>query len=1691
LARQQHTIDHQIINLEIEGVEKDDEIREIQQAIAYYFKSRLGEELDKKLSKLVPPNVYITLDSLTLDLGNISFKTMAELERELYRKLEKVVTEAVKKKLKKIKQTTKSKTGQSDVSKTGIFEYFLRYGYYPSWADKANGSIQDIFAELIRKKNSGVDQVILKLKGSRAARERLFQQFRKEDLEILVARLYRGQSDKILRQIQLVQKRMGKAAEKAVLGAAINLLLERGNIKKVKPRSFARVIVEEVQNRKITTIPASKVRAGYTDRYSDIQILQYFLDYGAIPYWGEVKSKKSFKELFHNLLDTRLASLQRLVERNAHKNSFIKRLIYQFDTEDILQLFEPTPGENIRFIQDSIDSFDFLSKEKDSIEKTLGTLTIRETILTAALDYFFVQGKSRFVKQTFMKTLLEQFSELSSTSYQTLVKESYKKVRRKTTPIKDTLEQLDAGLQSKVEEEKQEIRASRRTLKDLERQLRRIDRKIATGKLTETELKQLKKEQSTLQRKLSGLEKKIQDLGGEEAPLEIELVLKQRQLLQTQMQRANLEAERQKIEKRITAADRDFKKLQSSLKKDLQRTLKEREKLKKSESSAGEKRLKRVQSRLKKFQRAIDNVLAAIKQDEKSLILFLENIRVAFRSAKTSEEKRKLRQERERIEKELVAVRQYIEELEQEAIQLKEEIEEEVIIVQEEQKVQTTRTSKLDYLIFFLKYGSTPWWADDFKTESVEALFLEFANKDPKKLLRAFQTVGKYPIVWQRAVNQLSEKSLETIVQKLYPNNAKVIIGQAAILATIHYSQGFEKLKSADSKQFKWQAILEYLLLVGDTFNPKKFVKEITIQSARNYGLQATRLLEFSKNIADNYQGEELDDFVTWSQELKKDEEIAQTDRALIAQIRQEKLQKDGLMLTNAQKLNLLIEFLESGRISETAKSFKITEVGHFEQLLYEQIQKNKAAVQDAVGKLLQLSNTRSVIINQFSESVFWEVVQLLKPSAALPAKRYFEDIKKAVGDNKLILEKEVLFNYFLQHGGKFESLDYTRMLVLYLRQTTNRKIIPILEDWKRKLKRIQPNSSFLLTVYALEIEAIREEQRPLEDLELRKNLQDQIETLTEEYNLQSQRMLAILTDELAETQGIPEKQYKLSEINSLTSTLKVELDKLENKISTAGALEKINLQRQIARLKAQIKLLHLRKPPTVRILSEKIEKQKIALEKINTKIEQQANTDVVLEQPTTVPEIEPSLAEQQIEILRLVRKKAPTVVDLLTKLLPQLVDQDQTHHLFVKEIEQIVAMQSDEDYATEILLALGEHATDVPTVARLQNEAGNTSELDQRQQSLLKKIQTASPFELWNDWDNLQAFYAANPVFQSKEKEVLQKQIFRQIKRRHQRNLLEFASVLQQAQQKVINALEEATTTEEVEAIIPQIETLEQQQLQQVAEIVAAAREPDIQTDFEVLQKNIKKQIEQIKNQRIRKTNTLIANQKQDLQNQKENTAIQIEQLEQERTFVLDEIRQVEEPEEEKQPIVKAPRKRKKVEAPPEPDVEEPLQIYNAGIVLLWPYFSRLFRMQNLIKGKTFVSEEAQFKAIHLIQYLATGQTVAPENELVFNKILCNVPLTTPVPLSVEFTPEELKQADGLLLGAAANWPKMKTMKPPAFRNTFLMREGTIEQEDEKWLINVTKKPFDILLKSLPWGFTFFKLPWLEKFVSVEWKLF
>jgi hypothetical protein len=160
-------------------------------------------------------------------------------------------------------------------------------------------------------------------------------------------------------------------------------------------------------------------------------------------------------------------------------------------------------------------------------------------------------------------------------------------------------------------------------------------------------------------------------------------------------------------------------------------------------------------------------------------------------------------------------------------------------------------------------------------------------------------------------------------------------------------------------------------------------------------------------------------------------------------------------------------------------------------------------------------------------------------------------------------------------------------------------------------------------------------------------------------------------------------------------------------------------------------------------------------------------------------------------------------------------------------------------------------------------------------------------------------------------------------------------------------------------------------------------------------------------------------------------------------------------------------------------------LLVRNTGIVLLHPFLPQFLRATNLA-----VDDEIRdiHRAMLLIHHLSTGALTADEDELLLPKVLCGVPVEMPIERCTPITDFERDEANGLLRAVIQYWDALRTTTPDGLRGNFLTRLGRLDLHDSEWLLRVERESHDILLDHLPWGFSHFKLPWMDRILRVEW---
>lgn len=168
-----------------------------------------------------------------------------------------------------------------------------------------------------------------------------------------------------------------------------------------------------------------------------------------------------------------------------------------------------------------------------------------------------------------------------------------------------------------------------------------------------------------------------------------------------------------------------------------------------------------------------------------------------------------------------------------------------------------------------------------------------------------------------------------------------------------------------------------------------------------------------------------------------------------------------------------------------------------------------------------------------------------------------------------------------------------------------------------------------------------------------------------------------------------------------------------------------------------------------------------------------------------------------------------------------------------------------------------------------------------------------------------------------------------------------------------------------------------------------------------------------------------------------------------------------------------------------------DPIYVFNAGLVLLWPFIGGLFRRLGYVSGKAFVSQEKRERAVLLLQYVIDEQhTHPPEHLLPLNKLLCGMHPTDPIEHMADLDDTEKQEAVAFLAAVKAQWEQMKNTSVDTFRRTFLKREGALVFKNDNWELQVQHIAVDVLLKKLPWGVSTVKFAWTPTILFVKWKI-
>lgn len=163
-------------------------------------------------------------------------------------------------------------------------------------------------------------------------------------------------------------------------------------------------------------------------------------------------------------------------------------------------------------------------------------------------------------------------------------------------------------------------------------------------------------------------------------------------------------------------------------------------------------------------------------------------------------------------------------------------------------------------------------------------------------------------------------------------------------------------------------------------------------------------------------------------------------------------------------------------------------------------------------------------------------------------------------------------------------------------------------------------------------------------------------------------------------------------------------------------------------------------------------------------------------------------------------------------------------------------------------------------------------------------------------------------------------------------------------------------------------------------------------------------------------------------------------------------------------------------------------IPVTNAGLVLVNNYIPVLFERLGITHDKNFADETTQCDAVHYLQYLATGSSNTEESLLALNKVICGLSLSQPVKDGIDISEKQQELIESLLQAVIHHWPSIGNSSINGFRGNWLIRDGLLTEQDDRWELTVERRAYDLLISKSPFSFSVIKHPWMNKPLHVNW---
>ena len=147
------------------------------------------------------------------------------------------------------------------------------------------------------------------------------------------------------------------------------------------------------------------------------------------------------------------------------------------------------------------------------------------------------------------------------------------------------------------------------------------------------------------------------------------------------------------------------------------------------------------------------------------------------------------------------------------------------------------------------------------------------------------------------------------------------------------------------------------------------------------------------------------------------------------------------------------------------------------------------------------------------------------------------------------------------------------------------------------------------------------------------------------------------------------------------------------------------------------------------------------------------------------------------------------------------------------------------------------------------------------------------------------------------------------------------------------------------------------------------------------------------------------------------------------------------------------------------------------------------LFEKTGCTSGGKFSNDNQKALALSILSYTVYGHYTVPQADVSAIQLLCGFDAGM-VPTEMPLLSDNQKEiAESLLNEVIHNWDAIGNTSPNGLRSSFLIRAGTLSENEHGPKLNIPPTSYDILLDKLPWSYSIIKLPWMRTPLYVTWR--